>query len=147
MGLRWNEGQTDIYGMLRDGLSNKEIKARGYGYELVNKVKKAVKKGDAPPKARSEQKESMPGEPLYSATFKTTKVILNPIVAVRYDSVRHALGFGDDYSLEQCLDESTDIIAELVGAVPPGFSKPEQDRELRPREAKESGGNVRRKTK
>ena len=139
MGLRWNEGQTDIYGMLRDSLSNKEVKARGYGYELVNKVKKAVKKGDAPPKARSEQKKPTPGEPLYSSTFKTTKVILDPMVAVRYDSVRYALGLGGDYSLEQFLEESTDIKAELAGAVPPAFFRPEQGRELRPREAKESG--------
>ncbi|GAI38496.1 unnamed protein product, partial [marine sediment metagenome] len=66
------------------------------------------------------------GEPLFSATLKTKKVTLEPIVAVRYDSVRHALELGNDYTLEQFIDESTDIITELVGAVPPGFVKEEQ---------------------
>ena len=51
---------------------------------------------------------------------------LDPIVAVRYDSVRHALNLGDDYTLQRFIDESTDIVAELVGAVPPGFVKEEQ---------------------
>jgi len=32
---------------------------------------------------------------------------------------------GNDYTLEQFIDESTDIVTELVGAVPPGFVKEE----------------------
>jgi len=112
--------------MLRDSLSNKEIKAKGYSSELIKKVKKAINKGDAPRKAHEEKKETTSGKPLYSATLKTTTVTLDPIVAVRYDSVRHALELGDDYKLEQFIDESTDIISELVGAVPPGFVKEEE---------------------
>ena len=84
-----------------------------------------MSKEDAPPKAREEKKEPPSGEPLFSATLKTTKVTLDPIVAVRYDSVRHALELGDEYTLQQFIDESTDIIAELVGAVPPGFVREE----------------------
>jgi len=126
MGLRWNTDQVAIHDMLRDSLSNKEIKAKGYSSELIKKVKKAINKGDAPRKAHEEKKETTSGKPLYSATLKTTTVTLDPIVAVRYDSVRHALELGDDYKLEQFIDESTDIISELVGAVPPGFVKEEE---------------------
>ena len=93
---------------------------------MIKKVKKAINKGDIPGKPPETKKEPPPVEPLYSATLKTTKVTLDPIVAVRYDSVRHALGLGDDYTLQQFLDESTDIITELVGAVPPGFVREEQ---------------------
>ncbi|GAI03694.1 unnamed protein product [marine sediment metagenome] len=93
---------------------------------MIKKVKKAINKGDIPSKPPETKKEPPPGEPLFSATLKTRKVALEPIVAVRYDSVRHALELGDDYTLEQFIDESTDIITELVGAVPPGFVKEEQ---------------------
>jgi len=125
-GLRWNTEQVAIHGMLRDGLPNKEIRAKGYSSELIKKVKKAINKGDAPQKPPDEKKQPQPGKPLFSATLKTTSVALDPIVAVRYDSVRHALDLGNDYTLEQFLDEATDIISELVGAVPPGFVKEEQ---------------------
>ncbi len=130
MGLRWNTEQVAIHDMLLTGLPNKEIKAKGYSSELIKKVKKAINKGDAPQKPPSEPKETPPGEPLFSATLKTTKVTLDPIVAVRYDSVRHALGLGNDYTLQQFLDESTDIITELVGAVPPGFVRAEEPKEV-----------------
>ena len=138
MGLRWNTEQVAIHDMLRDGLPNKEIRAKGYNSELIKKVKKAINKGDAPQKPPHEQKESPTGEPLYSATLKTKKVTLDPIVAVRYDSVRHALELGDEYTLEQFLDESTDIIAELVGAVPPGFVREEQAEEAKSKAEKEA---------
>jgi len=126
MGLRWNRAQTEIYDLIQGGAKNRDLKEKGYKKSLVDKVRAAMSKGDAPPKARGEKKEPSPGKPLYSVTLKTTTVALDPIVAVRYDSVRHALGLGDDYTLEQFLDESTDIIAELVGAVPPGFVREEQ---------------------
>ena len=126
MGLRWNKEQTEIYDMLLAGLPNREIRAKGYSSELIKKVKKAINKGDTPQKPPDEKKEPPPGKPLFSATLKTTSVTLDPIVAVRYDSVRHALELGDEYTFQQFIDESTDIIAELVGAVPPGFIKEEQ---------------------
>jgi len=62
-------------------------------------------------------------------------VTLDPMVAVRYDSVRHALKLGDEYTFQQFIDESTDIITELVGAVPPGFVKEEQPDETNEKEA------------
>ena len=130
MALRWNRTQTEIYELISAGTPAKDIKARGYHEEMIKKVKKAISKGDAPPKAPSEQKEPPPGEPLFSATLKTTKVTLDPMVAVRYDSVRHALELGTEYTLQQFIDESTDIIAELVGAVPPGFVKEEEAKEV-----------------
>ena len=126
MALRWNQTQKDIYELISAGVPKREIKARGYNEEMIKKVKKAINKGDIPDKPPEEKKEPPPGEPLYSATLKTTKVTLDPIVAVRYDSVRHALKLGNEYTLQQFIDESTDIITELVGAVPPGFVKEEQ---------------------
>ena len=129
MGLRWTAEQLAIYNLIQSGAANKDLKAQGYKPALVKKVRAAMNKGDAPPKARGEKeekKETPPGEPLYSATLKTTKVTLDPMVAVRYDSVRQALGLGDDYTLQQFIDESTDIVTELVGAVPPGFVREEQ---------------------
>ena len=142
MRLRWTASQVAIYELIQAGAKTKDLKAKGYKKSLVDKVRAAMSKGDAPqkPSHQDQEKEPTSGEPLYSATLKTTKVTLDPIVAVRYDSVRYALGLGNEYTLQQFIDESTDIIAELVGAVPPGFSRPEQGRELRPREAKESGG-------
>ncbi|MBA7471064.1 hypothetical protein ES707_06358 [subsurface metagenome] len=124
MALRWNKVQTDIYDLIQAGATTKDMKGKGYKKSLVDKVRAAMSKGAAP--KVGEKKEPTPGDSLYSATLKTTKVTLDPIVAVRYDSVRHALGWGDDYTLEQFLDEATDIVAELVGAVPPGFVKEEQ---------------------
>ena len=126
MALRWNQTQKDIYELISASVPKREIKAKGYNEEMIKKVKKAINKGDIPGKPPETKKEPPPGEPLFSATLKTRKVALEPIVAVRYDSVRHALELGDDYTLEQFIDESTDIITELVGAVPPGFVKEEQ---------------------
>ena len=126
MALRWNQTQKDIYELISAGVPKREIKAKGYNEEMIKKVKKAINKGDIPGKPPETKKEPPPGEPLYSATLKTKKVTLDPIVAVRYDSVRHALGWGDEYTLEQFLDQSTEIITELVGAVPPGFVRDEQ---------------------
>ena len=126
MALRWNQTQRDIYELISAGVPKREIKAKGYNSEMIKKVKKAINKGDIPDKPPETKKEPPPGEPLFSATLKTRKLTLEPIVAVRYDSVRHALGLGNDYTLEQFLDESTDIITELVGAVPPGFVKEEE---------------------
>lgn len=134
MALRWNKAQTEIYGLIQDGASNKDLKAKGYKKSLVDKVKAALSKGDVPQKPPSEPKTPAAGEPLFSATLKTKKVTLEPIVAVRYDSVRHALELGNDYTLEQFIDESTDIITELVGAVPPGFVKEEQPEETKEKE-------------
>jgi len=126
MGLRWNKAQADIYELIQGGASNKDLKAKGYKKSLVDKVRAAMSKGDTPQKPPSEKKEPPSGEPLFSATLKTTKVTLDPMVAVRYDSVRHALELGDEYTFQQFIDEATDIIAELVGAVPPGFVKEEE---------------------
>ncbi len=131
MGLRWNQTQKGIYELISAGVPNREIKAKGYNAEMIKKVKKAINKGDIPDKPPEAKKEPPPGEPLFSATLKTTKVTLDPIVAVRYDSVRHALGLGNDYTFQQFIDESTDIITELVGAVPPGFTKEEQAEETK----------------
>jgi len=133
MALRWNQTQKDIYELISAGVPKREIKAKGYNEEMIKKVKKAINKGDIPGKP-PETKEPPPGEPLFSATLKTKKVTLEPIVAVRYDSVRHALELGNDYTLEQFIDESTDIITELVGAVPPGFVKEEQPEETKEKE-------------
>jgi len=130
MGLRWNKAQTEIYNLIQGGASNRDLKAKGYKKSLVDKVKAAMSKDGAPQKPPSEPKAPPPGEPLFSATLKTKKVTLEPIVAVRYDSVRHALELGNDYTLEQFIDESTDIITELVGAVPPGFVKEEEPKEV-----------------
>ena len=130
MGLRWNQTQKDIYELISAGVPTKEIRTKGYNSEMVKKVKKAINKGDAPQKPPEEKKEPPSGEPLFSATLKTTKVTLEPIVAVRYDSVRHALGLGNEYTLQQFIDESTDIITELVGAVPPGFVREEEPKEV-----------------
>lgn len=132
MGLRWNKAQTEIYGLIQGGASNRDLKEKGYKKSLVDKVRAAMSKGDTPQKPPDEEKQPAPGKSLFSATLKTKTVTLEPIVAVRYDSVRHALGLGNDYTLEQFLDESTDIITELVGAVPPGFVRGEQ-----PEKAKE----------
>jgi len=130
MALRWNQTQKDIYELISAGVPKREIKAKGYNVEMIKKVKKAINKGDIPDKPPETKKEPPPGEPLFSATLKTTKVTLDPIVAVRYDSVRHALALCNDYTLQQFIDESTDIIAELVGAVPPGFVKEEETKEV-----------------
>ena len=134
MGLRWNETQKGIYELISAGVPNKEIRAKGYNSEMIKKVKKAINKGDIPSKPPETNKEPPPGKPLFSATLKTATVTLDPIVAVRYDSVRHALELGDEYTLQQFLDESTDIIAELVGAVPPGFVREEQPEETKEKE-------------
>ena len=128
MSLRWNKDQVDIYNLVKEGASNKQLREKGYKKSLIDKVKAAMAREDVPLHL-DEPKESPSGEALYSATLKTKKVTLDPIVAVRYDSVRHALDLGNDYTLEQFLDESTDIIAELVGAVPPGFVREEQAEE------------------
>jgi len=130
MGLRWNRAQTEIYSLIQDGASNKDLKAKGHKKSLVDKVKAAMSKGDVPQKLPSELKQPTAGKPLFSATLKATSVTLDPMVAVRYDSVRHALELGDEYTFQQFLDESTDIIAELVGAVPPGFVKEEEIKEV-----------------
>ena len=134
MGLRWNETQKGIYELISAGVPKREIKAKGYNEEMIKKVKKAINKGDIPDKPPETKKELPSGEPLFSATLKTTKVTLDPMVAVRYDSVRHALELGNDYTLEQFIDESTDIITEMVGAVPPGFVKEEQPGETKEKE-------------
>ena len=126
MALRWNQTQKDIYELISAGVPKREIKARGYNDEMTKKVKKAINKGDIPGKPSETKKEPPPGKPLFSATLKTTSVTLDPMVAVRYDSVRHALELGDEYTFQQFIDEATDIIAELVGAVPPGFVKEEE---------------------
>jgi len=125
MALRWNQTQKDIYELISAGVPKRGIKAKGYNGEMIKKVKRAINKGDIPGKPPETQKEPPPGDALFSATLKTKKVTLEPIVAVRYDSVRHALGWGDEYTLEQFLDQSTEIITELVGAVPPGFIRGE----------------------
>lgn len=138
MALRWNAEQVAIYNLIQSGAKNRDLKAQGHKLPMVKKVRLAISKGDTPQKPLEEKKEPPPGEPLFSATLKTTKVTLDPIVAVRYDSVRHALGWGNDYSLEQFLDEATDIVAELVGAVPPGFVKEEQAEETKPRKGEEA---------
>lgn len=124
--LNWNEEQRAIYELIQGGATYRQLKDKGYKKPLVDKVKAAVSKGDVPDKQPEKERASPAGEPLFSATLKTHKVTLDPIVAVRYDSVRHALGWGDDYSLGQFLDEATDIVAELVGAVPPGFTMEEE---------------------
>ena len=121
MALRWNKEQIAIYDLIQAGAKNKDLKSQGYRLDLVRKVRTAVNKGDAPPEAPGGEKEPPSGKPLYSVTLKTATVTLDPIVAVRHDSVRHALELGKEYTLEQFIDESTDIITELVGAVPPGF--------------------------
>ncbi len=126
MALRWNVEQVAIYELIQGGAKNRNLKAQGHKLPMVKKVRLAINKGDIPGKPSETNKEPPLGEPLYSATLKTKKVTLEPIVAVRYDSVRHALELGNDYTLEQFIDESTDIITELVGAVPPGFVKEEQ---------------------
>lgn len=123
MGLRWNKGQTEIYNLLQDGLSNRDVVAKGYGWELVKKVRKAMNKGDVPGQPSQHKRGTIPGQLLLSVTLKTTEVTLDPIVAIRYDAVRYALGWGDDYTLSQFIDEATDIVAEIVGAVPPGFTR------------------------
>jgi len=125
MGLRWNREQTDIYNLIQNGVTNKDFRTRGYKGSLVRKVKAAIDKGDTPQKSPGEVKEPPSGEALFSATLKTKKVTLDPIIAVRHDSVRKALAWGDEYTLEQFLDQSTEIITELVGAVPPGFVREE----------------------
>jgi len=130
MRLRWNKEQVDIYNLVKEGLSSKVLQERGYKKSLIDKVKAAMAKGGAPPQP-DEPKTPPSGEPLFSATLKTKKVTLEPIVAVRYDSVRHALRLGNDYTLEQFIDESTDIITELAGAVPPGFTKEGQAEETK----------------
>ena len=130
MALRWNKEQIAIYDLIQAGAKNKDLKAQGYRLDLVRKVRTAVNKGDEPPKAPSGEKEAPSGKPLYSATLKTTSVTLDPIIAVRHDSVRHALELGDEYTLQQFIDESTDIISELVGAVPPGFVREEETEEV-----------------
>ena len=139
MALRWNSTQTEIYELISAGVPTKEIRTKGYNSEMIKKVKKAINKGDTPQEPPGEPKQPSPGKPLYSATLKTATVALDPIVAVRYDSVRHALGLGDEYKLEQFLDESTDIIAELVGAVPPGFVKEEEKEAVAVGESKPGG--------
>jgi len=124
--LHWNEEQTEIYRLIQGGATYRQLKEKGHKKSLVDKVKAAISRGDVPRQPSEKEMASPAGEPLFSATLKTHKVTLDPMVAVRYDSVRHALGWGDDYSLAQFLDEATDIVAELVGAVPPGFVKEEE---------------------
>jgi len=124
MSLRWTKEQRDIYDMLASGGSMKEVKAKGYKLSLIKKVKQAIAHGDNPTAAP--RKEVPPGEPLFEATTKGERVSLDPIIIMRYDSVRHALGWGkEDYSLGHFIDEATDIVTQLVGAIPPGFTKTE----------------------
>jgi len=129
-GLRWNKEQVAIYELIQRGVKNKDLKAQGYSLTLVRKVRTAVNKGNTPQQPPSELKEPPSGEPLYSATLKTTKVTLDPIVAVRYDSVRYALEFGDEYTFQQFIGDCTDLVTQLVGAVPPGFVKEEAKEEV-----------------
>ena len=122
--LKWNQRQKGIYDMLTAGATTKDIKAKGYKLSLIKKVKQAIAHGDNPTAAP--RKEVPPGEPLFEATTKGERVSLDPIIIMRYDSVRHALGWGkEDYSLGHFIDEATDIATQLVGAIPPGFTKTE----------------------
>lgn len=134
MALRWTKPQKEINQLITEGLPPREIKARGYKIELIRKVKKARAKGDIPggivPPGGEHPSKPGAEAPLFSATLKTKGMTLQPMVAVRYDSVRNALGFSDDYSLEQFIDDCTDLVTQLVGAVPPGFVKEEAKEEV-----------------
>lgn len=126
MALRWTEKQRKIYAFLKTGKSQKEIVAEGFKRQTVRDVQRAVARGDTPETPPKTPKTAQPGEPLFEATTKGERVSLDPIVLVRYDSVRHALGWGkEDYSLGHFIDEATDIVTQLVGAIPPGFTKTE----------------------
>lgn len=141
MALRWNAEQVAIYDLIQTGVKNQDVIGQGHKLDMVKKVRLAISRGDAPQKPPEKEKNPpAAGEPLYSTTLKTHKVTLDPIVAVRYDAVRHALGWGDDYTLENFIDEATDIATELVGAVPPGFTK-EEEQEPVTVGSPESGGD------
>ena len=137
MKLRWNKAQTEIYNLIEGGASTKQMKEQGYKKSLIDKVRAAIAKGNVPNKPPAETKEPPAGEPLLSMTLRAQKVILDPIIAVRYDSVRHHLGWGDEYTLEQFIDEATDLVVDLVGAPPPGFTRVEEPKEVEGKRQKE----------
>lgn len=137
MKLRWNKAQTEIFNLIEGGASTKQMKEKGYKKSLIDKVKAAIARGDMPNKPPVGAKESPAGEPLLSMTLRAQKVILDPIIAVRYDSVRHHLGWGDEYTMEQFIDEATDLVVDLVGAPPPGFTRVEEPEETEEKRHKE----------
>lgn len=132
MALKWTEKQRGIYKLISEGRTEKEIIQAGYKRRTTRDVEKAVAKGDTPgtPVPPGAPKFAKPGEPLFEASTKGERVILEPIILMRYDSVRNALGWGkEEYPLNQFVDEATDIATELVGAVPPGFIKEEEPKD------------------
>ena len=60
MALRWNRGQTEIYDLIQAGASSRDIEEKGYTWDLIKKVKKAINKGDAPKEAMN--KSNLPLE-------------------------------------------------------------------------------------
>ena len=127
MGLKWTPKQRAIYDLLKAG-KRQEALGKGFKRQSVRDVARSIEKGDKPPEPTP--KMSPAGTPLFSATLKTKNMALQPMIAVRFDAVRNALGFGDDYTLEAFLDDSTDLVTRLVGAVPPGFVKEEAVEQL-----------------
>lgn len=133
MGLTWNEKQREIYGLLSQGVSARDIhNEKGHTLDLIKKVQKAIKRGDSPSVGtHGDGKEPPVGTPIFKATTRALSESLDPIIIMRWDSVRYALNEDDKgYPLSQFIDEATDLAASLVGAVPPGFER-EVERETK----------------
>jgi len=125
VGLTWNKAQREIYDLLQQGMSASQIKTeKGHTIDLIKKVQKAIKRGDAPGTPQGKGKGTPAGTPIFKATTKALTEALEPIIIIRWDSVRYALGEDEDsYPLRKFIDEATDLAATLVGAVPPGFER------------------------
>lgn len=126
MGLTWNEKQRDAYALLSQGVAVKDIHAeKGYTIDLVKKIQKAIKHGDSPPVGTpGDGTETPAGIPIFKATTRALSESLDPIIIMRWDSVRYALNEDNKgYPLSRFIDEATDLAASLVGAVPPGFER------------------------
>ena len=123
MALTWNEKQREVYELLSQGVAVKDIHAqKGYTPDLIKKVQKAIKHGDSPPVGGG--KGAPAGAPLFKATTRTLSETLDPIIVLRWDSVRYALGEDNkNYPLSRFIDEATDLAVSLLGAVPPGFER------------------------
>lgn len=60
MGLAWNPDQREIYNLLVEGKTNKEIMALGFDKSLFSKVKIATDRGETPPERKPPQAPQKP---------------------------------------------------------------------------------------
>jgi len=127
MALKWTEKQCGIYALMKEGKNEREIIDAGYKRRTVRDVAVAVGKGDTPETPPKAPKTAPPGEPIFEASTKGVRETLDPIILMRYDAFRNIFGWDKgEYPLGQFIDEASDLVCQLAGAVPPGFIKVEE---------------------